>query len=217
MTRSEIEIQVTQEDIDKADVKHSSRCVVATAIHRSVPGAQRVSVDVQTIRFTVAGERFVYLTPYGVTGYIVAFDAGEEIHPFRFRLRSDQEMKVRTTKRTEAGREIGAARSREREAKVKATKMQERLQGIDDPTLPPPSVAEVRALKAQTKLAQEKAKTAEDERKAVMAAFEGERQTEPQDPAKPKAPAQVFKRYERAYGMRQLRINGGRKSGVGDE
>jgi len=214
MPRTEIEIQVTQEDIDKADVKHSSRCVVATAIHRSIPGAQRVNVDVQTIRFSVDGERFVYLTPYAVTGYVVAFDAGETIHPFRFRLRSDQEVKVRQTKKTEAGRQVDVARNRAAKAKARAAKAQEQLAGLNDPALPPPSPVEVQAIKAKAKLAQVKAKTAEEERDAVIAAFEGQRKTEPDDADKPKAPAQVFRRYERAYGMRQLRINGGGKSGV---
>ena len=202
-----VTIEVTQVDIDRAKVKDSSRCVVATAIARSIPGAQRISVDVQSIRFTVGGERFVYLTPYSVSGYVVAFDAGDDIHPFKFGLRPDQQVNVRQTKKTKAGAEVDKARNKAYRAEKKAAAKQAQLEGIQSKELPPPAPAEVRRAKAEVRAAKEQAKTTAELRDEVVAAYAGSRQTEPVDTTKPKAPAQVFKKNERHYGHRTLRVN----------
>ena len=57
------EVAVTQEDIDHALRKDSSRCVVATAIARVFPKASRIVVDVHSIKFTDGPRRYTYLTP----------------------------------------------------------------------------------------------------------------------------------------------------------
>jgi len=85
--KSRFNIDVTAEDIAKAHVGDSYRCVVAQAIARQVPNARRIEVDVQTIRWSDQEGRHVFLTPFTAAGYVVAFDAGDEIHPFRFQLR----------------------------------------------------------------------------------------------------------------------------------
>lgn len=81
-------IDVTQEIIDDAIANCSNRCMVADAIKRAFPNAVRIRVDMQTIRWTdpVKQERYIYLTPAGAQQYIIAFDAGDEVKPFRFRL-----------------------------------------------------------------------------------------------------------------------------------
>jgi hypothetical protein len=81
-------VNVTQENIDRAVKNCSSRCAVADAIKDAVPKAVRIRVDMQTIRWTdpVKQVRYIYLTPARAQQYIIAFDAGDKIQPFQFRL-----------------------------------------------------------------------------------------------------------------------------------
>lgn len=206
MTKQQTHINVTQDDIDKADVKNSSRCVVARAVARTIPDATRISVDVQSIRFTSGGERRIFLTPYAVAGYVVAFDAGEPIHPFTFRLRNDQEMKVRRSVRTPAGKAKATAAQGVRNAKRNHAAAAEKAAAVGAPA----STATPQAKKAAH--AHEQAKhaaiaEAETERDAVMAAYQGARIIEPTDTSKPMPIPKVFKRGERVYGMRLLKVN----------
>ena len=55
-------VEVTEEDISKAQRNNSYKCVVAQAIARTIPDATRIEVDTQAIRFTRAetGERWLY-------------------------------------------------------------------------------------------------------------------------------------------------------------
>jgi len=204
MTRHTIE--VTQGDIDRAMTKNSSRCVVATAIARSIPSATRISVDVQSIRFTVAGERFAYLTPYAVSGYVVAFDAGDDIHPFRFRLDEAHAVAVRQTKRTDAGKATQQARDKASRKRKALDSQQQRLAGMTDPTLPPPSPVEITAARAELNRRKAEADSAEQARDAVVAAYAGQAKAK-DDVTKRKAPPGVFKRNQRHYGHRLLRVN----------
>src|SRR5262245_25461907 len=89
--RSRYSIQVTETDIDKARVGDSFKCVVAQAIARQIPNAHHIEVDVQTIRWSDENGRHVFLTPYSAAGYVVAFDAGDDLHPFSFHLHSPHE------------------------------------------------------------------------------------------------------------------------------
>jgi hypothetical protein len=203
MATKQIHVEVTQDDIDKADIKNSSRCVVATAIARSVPDATRVSVDVQSVRFTSDGERRIFLTPPAVAGYVVAFDAGDEIFPFNFRLRTDQEVAVRRRVRTEAGKAILKADSNKHNRRRQhRAAVQKRDQLAPDASHTEKQVADLEVQRAEIQLAD-----AEQERAAVMAAYEGQRQIAPVDTSKRMPTPKVFKRTERAYGMRLLRIN----------
>lgn len=87
--RTRYTFEVTREDIEAATRRNSSRCAVATAIQHALPQASRVLVDMQTIRFTVDNEvRLVYLTPQEAQQYIIAFDAGDPIKPFRVSVRN---------------------------------------------------------------------------------------------------------------------------------
>jgi hypothetical protein len=91
--RKRLEIQVSQEDIDRGIREDSARCVVARAIARTIPDATRIEVDTQAIRFTSGGKRLIYLTPWTAQNYVVAFDAGDEIKPFEFRIGNPIEAK----------------------------------------------------------------------------------------------------------------------------
>jgi hypothetical protein len=196
-------VNVTQEDIDAALRNNSSRCIVATAIAREYPKASRISVDVHAIKFTVGDRRYTHLCPPPVADYIVAFDAGDDIHPFRFYLRDDQRLVVRRQRRTPAGKKLHNAAERRK----KATVALERVAA--DPTV---SAAQVQVAREQMAAA-----AAEEALvKAEMAAA-GERSTATEPPL-PDVPAHeqvsgrrkragVFHRNERVYGGRVMRIN----------
>lgn len=200
-------IQVTQADIDKAIVKHSARCVVATAIARSIPEAKRIAVDVQAIRFsTTDGQRHTYLTPPTVAGYVVAFDAGEDIHPFRFTLRSDQHMLTRTAMgpRTTAGKEIDRAAKSVVAATKSATRAQAKVVKLKAEKAP---TAQIQRAETVAHGKREVVAEREEARNSVMAAYKGQARFNKQDTSLPPAIPKVFKRKERQYGMRMLRIN----------
>ena len=111
-TKRRFDIEVTADDIAQATRSDSVRCVVVQAVARSIPDATRIDVDLQAVRFTIGDQRLLYLTPYTVQGYIVAFDAGDDIIPFGFRLQNPQVSKRR--RRTEAGNAINSAQTRAR-------------------------------------------------------------------------------------------------------
>jgi len=103
-------IDVTADRIARGLRANSSSCVVSQAIAASVPDATRIDTDIQTIRFTRNGVRYCYLTPYVVQGYVVAFDAGDPIEPFKFQLRDPIRIQRRTI--TDSGRAAVAAYNR---------------------------------------------------------------------------------------------------------
>lgn len=181
-TPSRITVEVTETDIERAHKSDSYKCVVAQAVARTVPDATRIEVDTQSIRFTRAnGERWLYLTPYAVQGYVIAFDAGDPIEPFSFQLRDPR----RTARRlkTEAGLAIDRAQQRARRVTEGTTK----------------------AVVPSKKRVQDA--VADDEAvKAVKAAYVGAQQTVTDDGGR-RATPRVFKKKARAYGHRLLRIN----------
>jgi len=194
-----IHVEVTTKDIEHAKLKDSSRCVVATAIARSIPGANRIEVDVQTVRFTLEGQRHVYVTPYPVAGYVVAFDAGEELHPFSFRLNESTRLPMKVQKRTDAGLAVRRAQEKKKARQAKLIELETTAR---DPDAMTPSVAE-------RKVAKERVANADQELAAVTAAYAGQAKVTETEGVR-RTPARVFKTGTRAYGQRQLRINGGR-------
>jgi hypothetical protein len=91
-----VAVQVTREIIDSAEQRDSSHCMIAEAVKAAVPGAAKVSVDLQTIRFTDPQRRlrYVYLTPRQAQLALVAFDQGLHTDPFSMTLRGAQVLKV---------------------------------------------------------------------------------------------------------------------------
>jgi hypothetical protein len=196
-----LHIEVSPKDIEQAKVKDSSRCVVATAIARSIDGACRIEVDVQTVRFTVDGQRHVYVTPYAVAGYVAAFDAGEEIHPFAFRLNESTRLPMKHQKRTPAGNAIRRAQQKRTDRQAKLVELEAQT---TDPTLPSPSPA-VR------KVARERLAAAEDDVATVTAAYADQAKTVETEGVR-RPPQRVFKTGRREYGQRLLRVNGGKEA-----
>lgn len=91
-----IVVEVTKEIIERAEQRDSSHCMLAEALKAAVPGAQRVSVDLQTIRYTDPQRRlrFVFLTPRQGQLALVGFDQGMHTDPFTMHLRGAQVVKV---------------------------------------------------------------------------------------------------------------------------
>jgi hypothetical protein len=85
-------VEVTQDLIDNSIERDSSHCMIAEAVKLAYPAAQRVSVDLQTIRFSDPNRRlrYVYLTPRTGQLALVDFDQGTPPEPFDMRLQSGQ-------------------------------------------------------------------------------------------------------------------------------
>lgn len=60
-----VRVKLTDEVIKEGIVADSQHCMIAVAIALAIPGAIYISVDLQTIRFSVREryERYTYLTP----------------------------------------------------------------------------------------------------------------------------------------------------------
>jgi hypothetical protein len=189
-TPNRITVEVTEADIARARVNDSYKCVVSQAIARTVPTATYIETDTQAIRFTVDGERRAYLTPYAVQGYVVAFDAGEEIVPFSFRI--DRPQLTRRKTRSAVGKQAAAAAGRARRAATK-----ERVATPEHVATKP-----------------RKPKTA-NPREAARAAYASVKSAYPDQPMHESesgrglrtAPPRVFRKRQRSYGHRLLRIN----------
>ena len=82
-------VDVTQQHIDEGIRRNSSYCAIAEAIKLAFPQASKVSVDLQTIRWSdrAKGLRYQYLTPPVSQKYLLTFDDGIKCRPFSFNLR----------------------------------------------------------------------------------------------------------------------------------
>lgn len=82
-------ILVRKEHIEGAIKKDSHHCMIADAIKDKL-GAQYISVDTQTIRFTDPEhkERYFFLTPPAAQQMILKWDRGVSVQPFAFELGS---------------------------------------------------------------------------------------------------------------------------------
>ena len=189
-----INIEVTPADIEQAHIGDSYKCVVAQAVARTVPSATRIEVDVQTIRFTRDGERLSYLTPYAVAGYVVAFDAGDEITPFQFQLRNP--IKSRTVVKTAAGREIARKENRARTARKRAR---------DAEAIRPTAKVKSQALEQFIEEAPGRAEAAEKEVADARAAYREAGIPLAHESGR-RIPT-VHKTKKRSYGHRLLRVN----------
>jgi hypothetical protein len=214
--RSRINIDVSERDIERARRNDSYTCVVAQAIAHAVPDATHLEVDSQTIRFTRGGIRYLYLTPYAVQGYIVAFDAGDEIRPFSFQLRDPR--KIRRHLRTEAGKAIERARIRDKrrpKAAPAGTVNGEGKSAVADTkasaTAKKPAAA---GAKKESVISGKAGSLAE-----VKAAYADATKSKkvPDDGTSRRAPPRVFKKKRRLYGYRLLRINRQATEAVEDE
>src|SRR6266496_3380622 len=82
-----LQLDITQEMIDTAVPRDSGHCMIADAVKAAYPSATRISVDIQSIRFSdpLTDKRYVYLTPR--TGQVALLEFDRGIHPVPFGLR----------------------------------------------------------------------------------------------------------------------------------
>lgn len=108
-------IDLTADIIRDSKTRDSSHCMIAEAVRAAYPDATKVSVDIQTIRFTdpKKGFRYVYLTPRAAQVAIVRFDQGDLPEPFKFRLGGGQ---VALAGRRAASRPLSEKEQAQREA-----------------------------------------------------------------------------------------------------
>jgi len=97
-----LEVEITEEVIAAAIKADSSHCMIADAIKAQVPGATRVSVDLQSIRFTdrKRGVRYLYLTPGLAQVSLLRFDQGETVEPFVLKAPRPAQVTAAITART---------------------------------------------------------------------------------------------------------------------
>jgi hypothetical protein len=112
--RTRWDIEVPDEIVDRAIQRDSSHCVLADAIRAAIPGASRISVDLQTIRITLDGQRFVWLTPRAAQEAIVDYDQGIRPTIKRFRLKSPQVTSSKSPERATIIRGTGTGGSGEK-------------------------------------------------------------------------------------------------------
>lgn len=91
MNMDRLEVTISQQDCDDGCRGTEHYCVVATAIMRLLPEANRIEVNINTIRFSMKDDkdktvRYAYPTPPAVKVYIRAFDAGAKAKPMKFTL-----------------------------------------------------------------------------------------------------------------------------------
>lgn len=81
-------VNVTAEVMELSRDRDSSHCMVAMAVKDAMPKATSISVDLQTIRFSLPDKRlrYTYLTPRVAQLAIIQFDQGKMPEPFSFKL-----------------------------------------------------------------------------------------------------------------------------------
>lgn len=94
MSSPKMDVVITAKDCADGIRNSEYYCVVATAIQRLQPGANRVEVNVNTIRFSMRVDgktfRLVYRTPAVVADYVREFDKGQVAKPMNFTLDNPQ-------------------------------------------------------------------------------------------------------------------------------
>ena len=125
----ELDIQITEENYQRAITAHSGACLVADAIKEKYPQFSGIRVNVASVRVTdqKAGRRYIYLTPPSVSDTLLFFDQGwpEKTLPKRLRIRD----LVRVTQLTRSASAVKSdAKNRtkrlaELEAKVQTTEL----------------------------------------------------------------------------------------------
>jgi hypothetical protein len=207
---TQIRISVTADDIRKAEKKNSMRCVVAQAVARTIPDACRIEVDTQSIRWTDGnGVRNVYLTPYAVQGYVIAFDAGDELEPFMFALDSRKRLPSPATKvSTDHGKKVHNATQQAKRTAKRAEQLAALAVASDADPVAAAAALLVPKAKAKAKRAASELVSVTEAYKAARAEGATRATTLPGETGlKTPAPPRVYKTSRREYGNRVLRIN----------
>ena len=119
-----LQLEITQELIERAVPKDSNHCMIAEAVRRAYPAARAISVDLATVRFTDPKKtlRFTYLTPRIVQAALINFDQERKPEPFSFVLRKAAQITISSGPRFRKARseKLKAASPRKKAAIIKA-------------------------------------------------------------------------------------------------
>lgn len=117
-----ITVELTQEAIDDGISRDSGHCMFAEAIKASFPQAQKVSVDLQTMRFSdlAKGYRYTYLTPRIAQLALLNYDHGTKPEPFSFQLRNGHV--TRAGSREKRRLQLSSGRAKAKIAKAQLSK-----------------------------------------------------------------------------------------------
>jgi hypothetical protein len=200
--RSSITVKVTEEDIAKAHIGDSFKCVIAQAIRRQLPSARKIEVDIQTIRWSDDNGRHVFLTPYAAAGYVIAFDAGEDLFPFRFRLRDA----VPTVQKRAISETARAAKRSRDNVNHERQRMKAAETVLADPKTPSDKAA---AAQERVNEGPERIKAAEAMHEDLKAAYKaaGRSMAEERTTETTRRIPTLHKKKRREYGVRALRVN----------
>ena len=86
----QLKVEVTQKEIDEAQVANSQKCMVHEAIARKHPALKRIWVDKNQVRFTDPKQNVIYTFDMPALGKanILLWDEGTPIKPFSVTLRN---------------------------------------------------------------------------------------------------------------------------------
>jgi hypothetical protein len=115
-----LNLQINEEDWERATHSKSGNCLIAEAIRRQYPRFSHVTVDMATIRFSdrEAGQRYTYLTPESAQRVLLSFDQGWRQLANKVTLRTA--VKINPIIRSPADRANKAARRETRRAELEA-------------------------------------------------------------------------------------------------
>jgi hypothetical protein len=147
----------------------------------------------QTLRWSDADGRHVYLTPDQVAAYVLSFDDGQEIEPFAFSLVESRRVPVRAIKDTPAKRARGNARRKVERAEAAVARIEA------DPDATP---AAVKTARVRVTAAREEADTV-----VRVTAGQPGRELAPVQPGERARPPLGGQSKRRVYGGRLLRVN----------
>lgn len=207
--------ECTRSDLEGATRGDSSKCAVARALARQIPGAREIDVDTQTIRYTDQdGGRWWWATPIVVAQYVSDYDlglpigdeaiAGEQLGPFRFTLRHP--VKQPRRRLTEEGK----AHHAEYNAHVKAIREHHGLSHTAWRSLTTDDrrelIAQARDQGVDIAVVGERSGLSPEPQSHPAPVIGGKPPTSYTEPGR-KAPPKVFRSHRRTYGNRVLRWN----------
>jgi len=110
-----IVVPVSSKLIANAVRKDSHRCMIRDALKQRIPKAQRIRVDLQSVRFTDpdTNTRYKYFTPLPGQQALVNFDQGKVQRPFTLTLKDGvKESVARATPRGKTTKRASSRKSR---------------------------------------------------------------------------------------------------------
>lgn len=120
--RTRYTVKVSLDDLTNGKMGDSFKCMFSRGLAKTIPDASSINVDTQSVVFSVPHEgelvRLTYLTPPVLQAYVIAFDAGEELWPFRVTLKDPH--LTRRPKRAKAAGKAAVAGTKTRQKAIRA-------------------------------------------------------------------------------------------------